>query len=94
MNERIKEAVEGDHIVMGLIAGGATIVMPPGLVPAFMQLVADYAEQHREDPVACCRGVEIAILQRGLKSLSEELRANAELGERMGWAKTEGSSAT
>jgi hypothetical protein len=66
-----------------------TIEVPPGLELALNRLVTEYALAHREEPAACRRGVEIAVLQKGVRALAEELKANAALGERMGWAKEE-----
>jgi hypothetical protein len=66
-----------------------TIEVPPGLEVALDHLVTEYALAHREEPSACRRGVEIAVLQKGVRALVEELKANAALGERMGWKKKE-----
>jgi len=75
VNERIKEAIESDPIARAIIATKeAVISVPPGLVPTFAQLVHDYAEQHGESPDACCRAVEIAILQRGIAAMREGLK--------------------
>ena len=93
MNERIviADAINSDPILKAILTTReSAIVLPPGLFPAFMQLVLDYADQHRETPDACFRGVEIAVLQLGMRALRDELKANADLGERFGWAKEEG----
>ena len=66
-----------------------TIEVPPRLELALDRLVTEYALAHREEPSACRRGVEIAVLQKGMRALEEELKANAAFGERMGWAKEE-----
>lgn len=71
-----------------------SIVIPPNLVPTFDRLVTDYALAHKEPPSECRRLVEIVVLQRGVRALAEDLKANKEFGERMGWPKTEGSEAT
>ena len=69
----------------------AYLVMPSGLMPSFIQLVADYAAQHREDNFACCRAVEITVIQRGIRSLRDELDANKRLSMRLGWQRGEGT---
>jgi len=71
-----------------------TIEVPPGLELALDRLVTEYALAHREEPSACRRGVEIAVIQKGMRALAEELKANAAPGDRMGWSKTEGAEVT
>ena len=66
-----------------------SIAIPPGLVADFRKLVFDYSAQHREPPLDCLRAVEIAIVQRGMRAMREEMKENRKLGERMGWAKEE-----
>ena len=93
MNSKIEtsERVEtGDRILDVILnTTQAAIIVPPRLLLEMTALVQVYAAQHREQPLDCIRGVELAVLQLGLRALKEQLKANAELGERMGWAKEE-----
>lgn len=52
-----------------------TIDIPPGLVPQLDLLVTEYALAMKEEPSACRRAVEIAVLQRGVAAVREGLKA-------------------
>ena len=52
----------------------STIAIPPALVPVLDHLVTDYALATKEEPVACRRAVEIAIIQRGVAAVREGLK--------------------
>ena len=50
------------------------IVVPPALVPAIDHLVTEYALATKEEPGACRRAVEIAVIQRGVAAVREGLK--------------------
>lgn len=59
--------------------------VPPGLQAALEQLVRDYADLHREPADDVRRAVEIAVLQRGIRALADDVAENKALSRRMGW---------
>lgn len=73
------------------IESKVAIVVPPALVPMLDHLVTEYALENKEEPGACRRAIEIAVLQRGVASMraDAEAQANKAFAERMGWPKGE-----
>lgn len=84
----VSEAIAADPIAKAILASReAFISVPLELLPEFIQLVCDYAAQHSEKEIDCCRIVEMGVLQRGIQSMQEELSANKAFGDRVGWPK-------
>lgn len=63
------------------------IQVPPLLAGTIDQLVENWAKAFGADDR---RSVEIAIIQRGIRAVQEELKGALEHGERMGWSESGG----
>jgi hypothetical protein len=64
------------------------IQVPPLLAGAIDQLVESWAKAFGADDR---RSVEIAIIQRGIRAVQEELKDALEHGGRMGWSESGGA---
>lgn len=56
------------------IESKTVLVVPPALVRTLDHLVTDFALMTKEEPKACRRAVEIAVIQRGIAAVREDLK--------------------
>lgn len=61
------------------------MLVPPMLSAALDRLVADYAAATGQQPEDCRRLVEIAVLTRGVRTVTEEVENERAHAKRMGW---------
>lgn len=64
------------------------IVVPPALAAQILEVTTAYARATGDTAEDCRRVVEIAILQRGLASMREQVKVEEETSRKMGWPTT------
>ena len=61
------------------------IAVPPNMAAALEKLVADYAAATGQEVAECRRLVEIGVLTRGVRMMTEQVELELATSRKMGW---------
>lgn len=65
--------------------GNILIAVPPNMAAVLEKLVADYAKATGQEPAECRRLVEIGVLTRGVRMMTEQVDVELATSRKMGW---------